>query len=207
MLLGSSAVLAHSSADESIRHTWQNHVHSNTLGNHAKKLSLIRKEGTLLIPFYIGLYGISNWLPPTAGFPTQRFSEQALRILALGAPLQIGLTHAIGGDRPCNSSRAKWHPFQANRGVSGHAFFGAVPILALSNTVSHPYLKHTLTLLSVLPALGRIEEDKHYFSQVLLGWGLAYQAARFLQQNDPNSIAVQVVPTEKGAMVQVHGNF
>jgi hypothetical protein len=47
-----------------------------------------------------------------------------------------------------------------------------------------PLLRYTLFAASTLPGLSRINSNAHYFSQVLLGWTIAYLSADSVYATD-----------------------
>jgi len=112
----------------------------------------------------------------------------------------------LGGDRPHDESiGSRWRPFQYGHGVSGHAFVGAVPFITAAQMAENPWLKGGLYCLSVLPGWSRIEHDKHYLSQVGLGWWLAYLACSAVdttgQPARPYAVAPVITPEFVGVNV------
>jgi len=207
-LLGSFS-MAHSGIDQHLQDHWQETWHSKNQ-RFVRSKALVRHEGTLLIPAYLGCALWDN----ISGSPTPsrvaKFGQNSLRIMALGAPLQILLTRAIGSSRPVDHA-PDWHPFQGRRGVSGHAFYGAVPFLALSMLFDDPLPKMGFLALSALPGLARINDDKHYPSQVLMGYGLALHIATHLIEQDgkdkKHNIHIDVIPHKDGAVLRLERSF
>jgi hypothetical protein len=102
--------------------------------------------------------------------------------------LQVGL----GSDRPF-ADDSRWHPFRHNHGVSGHAFVGAVPFLTAASMTDSYVLKALLVAGSFGPAWSRIHTDDHYFSQVFLGWAIAYLSVQSVNQTESR---FRIVPCE-----------
>ena len=85
----------------------------------------------------------------------------------------------VGGSRPGEAhSGSHWEPFQDDNGVSGHAFMGAIPFLNAANMTDNRWLRAGCYLGSGMAGLSRINDDSHYTSQAVLGWWMAYLAAR-----------------------------
>jgi hypothetical protein len=57
------------------------------------------------------------------------------------------------------------------------------------------YLKTFLYPGSTFCGISHINDDKHYFSQVALGWWLAYLSAKSIQKSDIQEKKIHVVPT------------
>lgn len=112
------------------------------------------------------------------GSETAEWGQRSLRTILVGAPPMLALQVLTGGSRPGETTAgSKWKPFQDNNGVSGHSFMGAVPFMSAAKMTANVWLKSGLYVVSALPALSRVNDDDHYFSQAFLGWWIAYVAA------------------------------
>ncbi|MEZ6069860.1 MAG: hypothetical protein R3C10_06170 [Pirellulales bacterium] len=90
----------------------------------------------------------------------------------------LALQAVTGASRPGEStSESHWKPFDDNNGVSGHAFMGAIPFMSAAKMTDNIWFKGALYAASALPAMSRVSDDDHYFSQAFLGWWMAYMAA------------------------------
>jgi PAP2 superfamily len=90
--------------------------------------------------------------------------------------------------------------------VSGHTYFGSVPFITAAKMSENLYQKGILYVLSTFPALSRINDDKHYFSQVALGWYLAYLSCAVVEKGSDQQerrMHVQLAPVPKGLAVTV----
>lgn len=111
------------------------------------------------------------------GAQTSEWGQRSLRTILVGGPPMLGLQLLTGASRPTESSTGShWKPFQDNNGVSGHSFMGAVPFISAAKMTDNFWLKGGLYVASTLPAISRVNDDHHYFSQAFLGWWLAYIA-------------------------------
>jgi len=112
------------------------------------------------------------------GPATAEWGQRSLRTVLVGAPAMLAAQLLTGGSRPDETTaNSRWKPLQDSNGVSGHSFMGAVPFLSAAKTTENGWLKAGLYVLSTAPAISRVNDDKHYFSQAFLGWWLAYSAA------------------------------
>lgn len=187
--LAIGGITANAEFDFMFRDHWQNKLRSHTTNDIA---DFIDDYSQFTHWYYsIPVYGLSLFVPNHA---IQQWGNISLRMLALGAPQQAVLTSFLGSSRP-PIGKPQWHPFEYHRGVSGHAFYGAVPLLALAAIQENSYLKWSCYTLSILPGLARINNDKHYFTQAFLGWWLAYSA---LNAISPAKTTVYAIPLENG---------
>ncbi len=111
------------------------------------------------------------------GSETAEWGQRSLRTILVGGPPMLGLQLLTGGGRPDETDESsEWQPFRDNNGVSGHSFMGAIPFMSAAKMTDNLWLKGSLYAASTLPAISRINDDAHYFSQTFLGWWLAYLA-------------------------------
>lgn len=184
--LGISAVLANSEFDLIARDEWQSRLRGETTDDFYNAVDDFSELSQYKI--FIPLYFLSMWLGEA--YPDRegtvfigQWGNHSLRALLLGAPQQAVFTALLGSSRP-EKYHPKWAPFDYARAVSGHAFYGALPLLNLAKTIENPYLKATAYVTSTLPAFARINNDKHYLSQAFLGWWLAFSATQIVWEAD-----------------------
>ncbi len=192
---GISALLANSNADAEIREYFQDELQNQTGDDLA---DLFTDVGDLAQPLYsMPIYFGAMWLGNYNGeaeTAAARWGANTLRAVLVGSPEFVTLAFVSGSQRP-EEGEPGWDPFDDNNGVSGHAFFGAVPIITAAKLTDRRWLRNSLYVTSTLPALARVYEDKHYFSQVFMGWWLAYAAARTIEQsNSGGKSPVRVLP-------------
>lgn len=123
------------------------------------------------------------------GSETSEWGQRSLRTILVGGPPLLGLQILTGGGRPNETHESsEWQPFRDNNGVSGHAFMGAIPFMSAAKMSDNSWLKGGLYAASALPAISRVNDDAHYFSQAFLGWWLAYLAESAVDRShDPNA--------------------
>ena len=196
--LGLHAILSNTSLDQDFRDSLQ----ENAVGDpgafaFAKNFG----ETMIVVPGLFALWGLDALLErcfcPRCVHDRWMgdWARQSLRSLAVGAPMTGILQVLIGASRPNESDTgSRWNPFNDNNGVSGHAFVGAVPFLVAAKRTDNVLLKTALFLGSGLAAYSRIYDDRHYLSQALLGWWIAYLAVDATQLTDDSTSQWRVVP-------------
>ncbi|MDI6777504.1 MAG: hypothetical protein QMD03_09795 [Syntrophales bacterium] len=217
MLLGvgiaGAGTFANTSLDKDIQERYTTHVKNSTTDDLSK---ILRQPGEvfLTVPALFGSYiffketSVGEW------------SQRSIRALAVGGPSALFLRGATGGLapgegdsnwEPFNDNHQKraakaaanetgdsnWEPFSDNHGVSAHSFIGAVPFITAAQMNDNPYLKSSFYTMSALPALSRINDNAHYFSQAALGWYLSFLSCRAVEKSQDKrkeEFSVYLVP-------------
>ncbi len=123
------------------------------------------------------------------------WSYRSMRAFFVGAPSVLVIQQLTGSSRPGESSAGSdWVPFADNNGVSGHAFVGAVPFLAAAKMTDRPLVKGALLVGSGMGAYGRLCDDGHYLSQVLLGWSIACLSVEAVTATEQSRERYRFVP-------------
>lgn len=177
---GVGAIIANTSLDGGI----QNHFQSSVLsassdewlhGLHAQKEL---GNGRYTLPAYAAAWVAGKLFErvPMAGIAGE-WGERSIRATLVGTPPMLAMQYITGASRPGEtSSNGMWKPFQDNNGVSGHSFMGAIPFLAAAKMTDKPLLKLAFYAGSTLAPLSRVNDNRHYPSQVFLGWWMAWIA-------------------------------
>jgi hypothetical protein len=71
---------------------------------------------------------------------------------------------------------------------------GAVPFLSAAMMTEKRSLQVLLYTASTFCGLSRMHDDKHYFSQVALGWWLAYLAAKSIAYTVEEMERIDITP-------------
>lgn len=192
-----AGVLANTSADREVQEYYRDNIRSSATDN-ASKVFKIPGELLVTVPIVAGARLFMDE-DTAAG----KWADRSLRALLVGGPAGLILQRATGAGRP-NEGDSKWRPFKNNNGLSGHAFVGAVPFIAAARMQEDPYLKGVFYALSALPAASRVNDDKHYLSQTLLGWYLAYLSVSAVDRESAEKASFFIVPLDSdGAMAQL----
>jgi len=202
-----AAVFANTNMDVYIRNKYQDDLRSRETDKATKIFNISATTVALVIaPAYLGAYGAGKWLNNAT---LVEWAENSFRATVVGGPALLFLAAATGADRPAEGD-SKWGAYQNFHGVSGHAYFSAVPFITAAKMSENPYQKAVLYGLSTFTGIGRINDDRHYFSQVALGWYLAYLSCVVVEKgNDQREgrVHVQLAPVPKGIAVTVQKRF
>lgn len=192
--IGIAGVLANTSTDREFRNWYQNSLRSKETDNLSNILRPFG-DGMITIPVYLGaaLFGeVTGDIE--FGSTIGEWGKKSLRAILVGAPPMLLLQTAIGSSRP-EEDDSYWQPFNDSNGVSGHSFVGAVPFMTGAKITDNPYLKYFLYVGSTLTGLSRVNDDAHYFSQVAVGWWLAYLAATCVDKAEKEKKEVVIAPS------------
>ncbi len=206
-----AGVLANTGIDRAVADHWQTNLHSKSL---TKFFAFPEKVGCLSFyyaPIYLGTMALGHFREHTlVGNVVYHWGYRSFRTFLVGGLQQVTLTNLLGSGRPIRNEDSKWQPLKYETGVSGHAFYGAIPFLSAAMMSDPPALKYGLYLFSTLPGLSRINSHKHYLSQVVMGWSLAFLSARSVYQSDTERVPMYQVglyPRADGAMLAARLQF
>jgi hypothetical protein len=193
--IGVAAPLANTSADESIRKWYQRHIRGETTDEFANWPNYAG-QFWVVVPSALQLAAWAGMLDDDFVHDSvlMEWSNRSLRSIFVGVPPMLALYAILGSSRP-DRNNSHWHPFQDIHGVSGHTFMGAVPFLTAASMTDDPLLKYSLAAGSVLTGWSRINNDKHYFSQVVLGWWMAYLAVKSVNETEAAHKHFTISPT------------
>jgi len=191
--LALAAPLANTPADRSVRRWYADKVHSDSLDALATAWGA---GGQLWVLAPIGVEAAAlcgkDWGADGAG-GLGEWGHRSLRALAVGFPPVLVLFGALGSGRP-DRGDSHWHPFRDVHGVSGHTFVGAVPFLTAAAMTDDPWWQSGLLAASFVSGWTRLHDDRHYVSQIALGWWLAYLAVRSVDEAQDARRRFRVAP-------------
>jgi len=206
-----AGVLANTGFDRAFRQHWQTDIRSTTTDH---IFSIPKSMGGLSYYYaaiYLGCMGVGHLREQTLmGNVIYHFGYRSLRTFLVGGIQQVAFTHLLGSGRPTKNEDSKWQPFKYNTGVSGHAFYGAIPLLTIAMMTDNVPTQFALYFFSTLPGISRINSDSHYLSQVILGWTLAFLSAQSVYQTDMDrepAFQATVIPKNDGAMLAARLKF
>ena len=198
LAVGIAAPIANTHADQGIR-DWYQRQAGNGQSRGADDTAMFFKkfgEYKYAIPIYVAFSLTGTFCPDSPFMSTVGdFGNRSLRALAVGAPTVGVLQVGLGSGRPYTGD-SHWHPFRNSNAASGHAFVGAIPFLTAASMTESRALKALLIAGSLAPAWSRIHTDDHYFSQILLGWSIAYLSVQAVNQTECDCCRMRVVPIE-----------
>jgi len=205
--LALAALLAHSQMDENFQQWYQRSIRNEQTDAIAKIVKPFG-NGRITAPLYlvltcVGQRGDHYRLTRTIG----NWGNQSLRATIIGVPPVLILQRALGASRPDEDNGSHWHPFRDDNGVSGHSFMGAIPFLTAARMTTNKPLASAFYLCSTLTALSRINDHKHYLSQCILGWGLAFLSTSCVDPLPDTRVSVYPELTPYGANMRVTFNL
>jgi hypothetical protein len=193
---GAGALMANTGFDTTMQDAWQTSVQPTSLGTFFSDCKPLG-EGMYALPIFgaaaaTGLIFEGN----VAGDVVGEWGSRSLRMFVVGGPPLYAMQWVTGASRPAEDVGSRWHSFNDNNGVSGHAFVGAIPFLAAADMVESPLLKGTLYVCSTFVGFSRMTDDAHFPSQVFLGWYLAWASSRAVSATEMHfaDMEVRVVP-------------
>jgi hypothetical protein len=196
--VGIAAPLANTSADQSIRDWYQRRIRGETTDEFAQ---VIEYAGQLWLVLPVGMEMAAMMGKTDADSMNdggmQEWSNRSLRAVLVGSPLMVAMYGVLGSSRP-DRHDSHWDPFNDFHGVSGHTFMGAVPFLTAAAMTDNIYCKIPLVAGSFLTGWARLNDDKHYFSQALLGWWMACCSVHCVSDTQNEHKSYQFGPTLVG---------
>lgn len=206
--IGIAAPIANTTADREIQHWYQDSIRSDATDDFSRVVRQLG-DGKIVIPAYLGVAILGRLSEKTkVGSIGYQWGQRTLRAFLVGAPTLLFFQNFLGASRPCEGMDSHWHPFEDNNAVSGHSFMGAVPFITAAKMMDNMYLKSGLYLASVLCGLSRINDNKHFFSQVALGWWLGYLAVEGVNKTEgAREVAIGPLLIPKGIGMQIGLSF
>ena len=109
--------------------------------------------------------------------PFSRWGRAIFEAMVVGLPTLWVVQRGLGADRPsADAPTPAWQPLRTDHAASGHAFIGAVPWLNAARAAGLHRWRPLLLGASALAGWSRLNDRKHYLSQVWLGWFIAWEA-------------------------------
>ena len=185
-LLG-AGVLANTPMDAHFQNWHGKHIRSN-FTDECSNVFKVFGGGIIFVPVVATAAGVYRFRQERRGLPDRclgDFADRTARGYLVGVPTLLAFQSILGACRPHGGSQ--WKPFQNDKGVSGHAFIGAMPFMTAAQMTDRPSAKTLFYTLSIIPAWSRVNDDAHYLSQALLGWYLAYLSVRAVTETEERS--------------------
>lgn len=192
--IGISGIFANTSVDRDIQDYYRERVKGRSTDNLADLFNLTG-DYRMSVPLLIGTRFLFKYTL------VADWSERSLRAIIVGTPAALFIQKVTGASRP-EEGGSGWKPFKDSNGLSGHAFIGAVPFITAAKMNENVYIKGVLYGISFLPALSRINNNNHYFSQVILGWYVGFLSCNTVEKTDfENKTTLMLSPLPKGGMM------
>lgn len=200
IVFGVAGIAANTNIDMNIRNWYQDNVRSartDSWSSDAQKDLVFNAkffgEGKYLVPIALLSASVNLIDSDTA---VGNWGANASRAYITGLPAMWFMQAATGASRPDETPEGSaWRPFNDGNGVSGHAFVGAVPFLTIAYmNPDNKYIKYPAYLASTAAAWSRVNDDKHFPSQVVLGWYMAWEAVDAVFDNNAKKKGLAVTP-------------
>jgi hypothetical protein len=199
--VGIAAILGNTAADQNFESWYNGKLKGQTSDSLTADVSWLG-HGQIMVPVFIAAGLVLT--PFEERWPLARgvgqWGRRTTRGFIVGAPMLIVLQYAIGSDRPRLDTNSHWHPFKSTHGASGDAFIAGIVLMSAAKEVDNPLAKGALYVASVLPAVGRINDDAHYLSQAFLGVWLAAVTVSAVDRTDRMTSTFIVPYAEHGAV-------
>lgn len=120
-----------------------------------------------------------------------RWGRANFEAMVVGLPTLWTLQRGLGANRPSSDDASpRWRPMKAANSASGHAFIAGVPWLTLARRHHLLPVKVAASIGSTLTGWSRLNDRKHYVSQIILGWTIAWNAVWAVEGEIPGAAAV-----------------
>jgi hypothetical protein len=193
---GVAAVAANTRIDNDFREWNQYHHGTHDWTDDIASVTTNFGDGRIVIPAFAGMAVIGEFFEDRPVLGTLgTFGARTTRGYLVGAPPLLLMQELLGAGRPSDTeNHSHWEPFKHANGVSGHTFMGAVPFITAAKMSDEIWLKCCFYAGSTLTGWARINDDRHYLSQVWMGWWMAYFAARAVDGTEQDNKHVTVTP-------------
>ncbi len=191
---GAGAIMANTDIDGNIRDWYQEDVRGSGSDDFAKTVKPFGDAKNTL-PVFAAAWAIGALADDNATCDVVgQWGQMSTRAILVGfAPLLV-LQRGLGASRPDDEKGSKWRPFDAPNAVSGHAFIGAVPFMTAARLSKPACVRYPLYAASAFCGVSRINDDKHFSSQVLMGWWLALVATDAVNRTRESDPGYRVEP-------------
>jgi hypothetical protein len=190
-----AAVVANTRMDDDFHQWYQREARTRTSGHWADAVRDFG-DGWIWSPSTIGMGLLGEYFEdrPVMGVLGE-FGDRTTRAYLVGGPPMLLLQAAGGAGRPDDGSESShWGCYRGGHTVSGHAFMGAVPFITAARMTDDPWAKGALYACSTLTGWSRINDDRHYLSQVWLGWWFAYLACDAVNKTNHEEQRITLAP-------------
>ena len=184
-----AGVLAYSGADEALESFHAGSVRSRDTDRVSHVFKFFGERFWFINWLLVG--AVDAWLQTNA---FTRWGRKNLEAMVVGLPTLWTVQRGLGANRPSSSDgNPRWRPMNADNSASGHTFMAAVPWLTLArragNGPSPGTVRAAAQAGSVLTGWSRLNDRKHYVSQILLGWTIAHNAVWAVDDPAPGILA------------------
>lgn len=206
LVIGVAGVFANTSLDGNFQDYFQENIRKESTDDFSK---LIRDcgSGKITLPIYLAVTFGSEFAKETYfGSIINKWGKRTLRSYLVGVPVLLTFQRVLGGSRPYRFG-SFWHLYNDENAVSGHCFIGAVPFLSAAKMTDNIYLKSCFYFASTLTGLTRINDNKHFISQVALGWWIAFISSDAIDKTEFNKVHLAPTIIRENVGLSLNLNF
>jgi hypothetical protein len=173
-VLSGAAILANTPIDAKVARWYQRDIRSSTTNKIAHAFKWQGQNWPMITDVALTLTGYAANQDMNNG--VFGWASRSLQAILVGAPVLGASQVILGGGRPDANKSSHWRFMGIGPAASGHSFYGAIPWLTAAHMVHNTALKISLYTLSTFTAFSRVNDNRHYLSQTILGWTIAYLA-------------------------------
>lgn len=181
-LLAGTTTLAYSGLDEAIDAWHTEHVESDATHAVTGVLHLFGER------FWFAYWAVFAALDSLVGsVPLTRWGRKSFEAMVVGLPALWTCQYGLGGARPSDHTHGpRYRPLADQNSASGHTFIAAIPCLVGARMLTRQPARGAAFAASPLVGWSRINDRRHYLSQVLLGYGIAWTSVETVLESDPS---------------------
>lgn len=184
--VGAAGVVIYSGLDEAVTAGHDRHVRS-ARGDRVARVGYETGQRPWFL-VWAAVASIDAWW---RSGPLSRWGRANFEAMVVGLPILWTVQRGLGADRPsAERPTPDWQPLRTDHAASGHAFIGAVPWLTGARAIGLHRWRPLLLAGSWLAGWSRLNDRKHYLSQVWLGWFIAWQAVAATGYRGDDGVAI-----------------
>ena len=178
--LGAAAVLVYSGADEAVDELHADVVRGRVSDGIRRVVNPWGERWWFLNWALLAV--VDAWVRTNA---LTRWGRRNFEAMIVGLPTLWTIQRGLGADRPtADDPTPRWRPLRSDKSASGHAFMAAIPLWNLAAATGQRAGRSVARFAGFLTGWSRINDRKHYLSQVMLGWVIAWNAVSAVQPPD-----------------------
>lgn len=208
-----AGIMANTNIDQEFRDEYQEDWRSSGTDEYSDIVERFGDRPVLLLYAGLSLFDPDECESSMCRAPIE-WGRRSMRSALVGLPTLLGAQYVLGAARPSDrvEDGSQWEPLDFNgsdtHAASGHAFVGALPFLSAAKMAEHWVTKSALYTTSTFTAWSRVNDDKHYLSQAILGWFIAYRAATVIDENNRQADSTLTwMPYTEGKAVGLAVNY
>lgn len=175
-----AALMANTPVDETVD-TWHRDEVRSPATDRASHV--FREGGERFWFFYWALFALTDaWSGSNA---LTRWGRSACEAMVVGLPGLWTIQRIAGASRPTDAAaNSHWRPMADDNAASGHTFMASIPWIVAARRAGGAPARLAAYVASVPTGWSRLNDRKHYLSQVMLGYVIAWNAVDSVISDD-----------------------